>query len=216
MNPTDPKPKTAADYLRAATDIAPLMSALARGEIIRKTVSILMQVTVVLLGLAFILFWLKSWALLKDIRFFTGMAVFLWQLPCPFACFLALKLLYLRAADVRALPDSDYVVAPIVSILITVYGEMAFLFLGVVSIPLMLMMWLASAQDGYTLHQLTVLPANAGFLGGLGAFLSCWALGFGALLLTRLLREWLMALFSIAQDVHLLRRRGEQPANPAA
>ena len=216
MNDANPKSKTALDYFLAVTDIAPLMSALSRGAIIRKTVSILMQVTVVLMGLYLIYFWFKSWAILKDVRFFTGLAVVQWQLVVPFAGFLSLKLLYLRAADVQALPDSDYVVAPIVSILITVYGEIVFLFLGVMSIPLTVMAWLISDQDLFSFRELTFAPIQTGFWGGLLTFLTCWGIGFLALLLTRFLREWLMAIFSIAQDVHLLRRRGEQPVTPAA
>lgn len=216
MNDTHPNSKTALDYFKAATDLAPLLSALSRGAIIRKTVGILMQVTVVLMGLYLIFFWFKAWATLREVRFFTGVAVVLWQLVFPFACFLQLKLLYMRAADVQALPDSDYVVAPIVSILITVYGEIVFLFLGVMSLPLTVMAWFISDHDMFSLRELTFVPIQTGFWGGLLTFLTCWGIGFCALLLTRFLREWLMAIFSIAQDAHLLRRRGEQPVPPAA
>lgn len=216
MNAADQPPKTARDYVRNVMDIAPLLSALERGAIIRKTVRILMQVLAGILGMFLIIFWIKTWGLLKDVRFFTGLAVVIWQLAFPCAGYLALKLLFARAADVRALPDSDYVVAPIVGILVTVYGEMVFVFLGVMSLPLALMAWCVTDRDTSTFWQLTVMPVTPGFVGGFKAFLGCWAVGFGALLLTRLLRECLMAVFSIAQDVHLLRRRGELPAKPAA
>jgi len=195
------------NILKQATNIAPLLAQLQAGRVIRNTLSIGYRILAVVMGLALLSFWVQAWRLLGELKFFGGLAFLIWQVAFPYAAFLAIKTLYLRAREIREYPDSDYIVVPVVAMLTKTSGEMIFIFLGVMSIPAMLLTWLGGGVVNYLLGMdLGFLGAGNIFFAGIFAFIMSWVVCFLALVLTQLLAEWTLALFSIANDVNILRR----------
>ncbi len=188
---------------KAATNIQPILDSLRTGRVMLQTLSILYRIVALILGGALLITWFATWQLIGEMGFFGGVALLIWQAFFPFASFLAAKVLYIRAREIKDYPDSDYVVVPVMAMLTKTNGEMILAFLAVMSGPAMLITWFSGG----------VMPVlgefedlgNA-FWGGIVAFAMCWAVGFLALVVMQLLAEWTLALFSIANDTNILRR----------
>ena len=191
------------DIMKKATNIEPLLAQLRAGKVILTTLSIAYRVVAVVMGLALLVFWFQAWRFIGELNFFGGLAFLIWQVAFPYAVFLAIKTLYLRAREIRDYPDSDYVVVPVMAMLTKTNGEMLFIFLGAMSVPAMLLTWLGGSAVTYLVDFLDV--GNI-FFAGIFAFILSWVVGFLALVLTQLLAEWTLAIFSIANDVNVLRR----------
>lgn len=190
------------ELLRRLTDIRPMLGALGRGAVIRATLGTAGQVLSVLIGLGLLVHWVYAWRTIAILGFFGTLAFIVWQAAYLLAAFLALKVLFVRSAEIKALPDSDFTVLPIMVVLIKAMGEMSFVFLAVMSAPLLLLLWLGG--DGL-LHAFG-LATDKNFLAGIAGFVFAWLAAFGSLLLAYFTAEWTMALFSIANDANLLRR----------
>jgi hypothetical protein len=191
------------EILKSATDIQPILDRLRSGRIILTVLSILYRVVAVIIGIALIVVWFATWQLIGEMNFFGGVALLIWQVFFPYASFLVAKVLYLRAREIKDYPDSDYVVVPVMAMVTKTNGEMILTFLAVMSVPAMLITWFSGGAMP-VLSDFEDL-GNA-FFGGIAAFLLCWAIGFLMLVLTQLLAEWTLAIFSIANDTNILRR----------
>jgi len=191
------------ELLKKATNIQPLLARLKTGRVIKQALSILYRIVAVVMGLALFVFWFQTWRFIGELNFFGGLAFLIWQVSFPYAVFLAIKTLYLRAREIRDYPDSDYVMVPVIAMLTKTNGEMVFIFLAVMSIPAMLLTWLGGSTITYLVGFLDV--GNI-FFAGIFAFLMSWFFGFLVLILTQFLAEWTLALFSIANDINVLRR----------
>lgn len=190
------------EILKKATNIQPLLDQFKSGRVLRRTLSVIYRIVAVLMGLALLWFWIRSWEFIGDLNFFGGLAFLIWQISFPYAAFLAIKVLYLRAREIKDSPDSDYVVVPVMAMLLKTNGEMIFIFLAVMSLPAMLLTWLGGSTVLYMLD----LDVGNIFFGGILVFLMSWVIGFSALIFAQFLAEWTLALFSIAGDVSILRR----------
>ena len=80
--------------LRKATDIEPLLKAMNRGVVIRKTIGIVVQIESIILGLGFLYLWILTWRILNEISFWGGISIIIWQLSFPYAAFLITKLFF--------------------------------------------------------------------------------------------------------------------------
>jgi hypothetical protein len=85
------------------------------------------------------------------------------------------------------------------AIFITLHGEVAFIFLAIMSMPVALLVWFSASF-------MFPIDIDDGFFGGLYAFIVCWVVGFSIYCITRFIREWTMAIFSIANNIDLIRR----------
>ena len=194
-------------FFKKGTDVKPLLQLFHSGKFIRLTFSVFIQIIVVVSGLFALGFWFNLWRFITELRFLGGIALLIFQVFFPYAVFLSLKTLFLRANEIENYPDSDYIVVPIIAMLTKTYGEMMFIFYGIMSIPFMLMTW---TTGGNFVRNYGVFFPNLGvrniFLLGLLAFLVCWVIAYLTLIFTKFLAEWIQALFSIANDIGALRR----------
>ncbi|MBN1669939.1 MAG: hypothetical protein JXR37_02825 [Kiritimatiellae bacterium] len=206
---------SALDVFLKATNLDAILKALSSGALVRKTLGTFFQVAAVVLGLFLLVKWFPAWGFMRALGFFGWIGYAIWQLVFLYAAFLAVKVLFIRAGEVKSLPDSDYVVMPIVAILFKALGEMAFVALGVMSVPAMILRWLGGEPVRFMFQQ---VPIQNAFLAGIFLLAGFWVLGFFAVVATRLSAEWTLAIFSIANDVNRLRRHAvdENPdAQPA-
>jgi len=187
------------DTFNKYTNVRYVLDSLNKGGIIRQVFGRFVKVYSVIAGLALLSLWIKTFSALEYMEFFQGAALLIWQIFFPVAAFLCLKAVFLRGRDITKLPDSEFVVSPIIALFITLHGEIAFIFLGIMSIPATLLVWLSASF---------IIPVETGdgFWSGIVTFVGFWIVGFLFYCITRWIREWTMALFSIAQNVDLIRQ----------
>jgi len=190
---------TKLDTFNKYTNIRCVLDSLNKGGIIRQVFGRFVQFYSVIAGIALLVFWVRTFSALEYMEFFQGVALIIWQLFFPVAVFLCLKAVFLRGADITKLPDSEFVISPIIALFITLHGEIAFIFLGVMSIPATLLVWLSASF---------IIPVDTGdgFWAGIVTFVVAWILGFLIYCIARWIREWTMAIFSIAHNVDIIRQ----------
>jgi hypothetical protein len=184
--------------------VEPVLTAMNRGPVLRQTLSFLVQLGAVLIGLRLFVDWCRMWPVIKNTSFVEGLGFALFLLGLLYGGFLALETMFIRGGAIRELPESDYVVSPIVGLLAAMFGEMAFVFLGIISVPAMVGVWCGTMAIP-SLPLLWQWQGDNTFLNGISMFLSCWLTGLFALVVTRWLKESTLAVIQIAQDVHVIR-----------
>jgi hypothetical protein len=184
--------------------VEPVLSAMNRGPVLRKTLSFLVQLGAVLIGIRLFIDWCRMWPVIKHSSFVDGLGFALVLLGMLAGGVLALQTMFIRGGNIRELPESEYVVSPIVGLLVAMFGEMAFVFLGVMSVPVMVGTWCGTMAIP-ALPLLWQMQGDNTFLNGISIFLSCWLTGLFALVVARWLKEWTLAVIQIAQDVHVIR-----------
>jgi hypothetical protein len=185
--------------------VEPALEALNRGPVLRKGLGFLVQLAAVLLALFAFSDWCRMWPVLRHQSFVEGLGYALMLLGLLYGGFLALQTMFVRGGQIRELPESEFVAAPIAGMLAALWGEMLFLFLAIVSAPVMVGVWCESR--GVSIPLFWRGNSDNRFLDGLFLFLSCWITGFAALVAGRLIKEWLSAVIGIAQDVRAIRGR---------
>jgi len=210
--------------LRKITNVQPLLNTFKSGTFIKKTMSFIIRLVSVLSGLWFIYIWIITWQNITDLTIRGMIATVIWQLFFPLAWFIAMKVLYLQGREIGKYPPSDYAVVPIIATLIKTIGQIILIFSLFMGIPLMIMIWVAGTQVAgivpfFVPLLLRVTVTDTAFVWGLLALGYLLASGYLSLLFFQYIAEWTLALFSIANDVNILRRhaldtgKGEPPEN---
>jgi hypothetical protein len=194
------------------TNIQPITDALQSGKTIQKTISIVLRVFSVLFGLVLLVVWIGNWRFINQFNFFGGLGYLIWQVVFLYAGIVITKIFYQRALSIIDLPESEYIITPILAVMMVTVGEVVFIFLALMSIPAMLTIWFAgsslfygASSIGYMLAALNVLNPGSIFLAGIGVFLMSWIVGFLTLIGLRLITEATLAVVSIAKDASILR-----------
>ncbi len=181
------------------------MTAMSRGPIIRQVLGGLVQAAAVLMAVLLFIDWCRMWRAIRWMSFVEGVGYFVLLLGLLYGGFLALQTMFVRGGQIREMPESDYVVAPIVGLLAAMWGEMTFLFLAAMSVPAMIAAWCAS--QSVPLPLIWSRGSQNDFLDGIFVFLACWITGFVALVIGRWIKEWVLVIIQIAQDVHAIRSK---------
>jgi len=180
-------------------NVRALLDSLADGSTIRHTFGTLLKAYAIISGLILFYAWCQFFQLLNVLTFTQGLVLLIWQIFLIFASFVCLKAVFLRGGDISRLPDSDFIITPIISIIITLHGEIAFIFLAIMSLPASLVIW-------FSVNFVFPIENVGQEKGAMMTFLGCWFVGFLLYCITRCIREWIMAIFSIANNVDLIRR----------
>lgn len=186
-----------------AMDIRPTLNLLESGRFIRGVAAVFFRIVAVAIGVVLAVLWFRSWPFIQDLGWWGRVAFVIWQMSFPYAVFMALQSLYVCARDDENQYDSDYVVAPLLARLTRAHGEMAFIFLALMSLPAMLMIWMGGAA---VMQRVEWLEAKNVFFAGLATFLFAWGLGLLALICARFMAECMFAFFSMAHDLSQLRK----------
>ena len=194
------------------TNIKPITDALGSAKTIQKVISIVLRVFSVLIGLGLLVVWILNWRFINQFNFFGGLGYLIWQLVFLYAGIVITKILYQRSLEIVDLPESDYVITPILAVMMVTVGEVVFIFLALMSVPAMLTVWFAgralfhsASSIGYMLSALNLFSFGNTFLAGIGVFITYWVVGFLTLVGFRLITETVLALVSIAKDASILR-----------
>lgn len=200
-------------FFNKYTNIKPVLEMLQSPKSIQKAISIILRVFAVLFGIVLFVVWIVSWGVINEFSFFGGVGYLIWQLAYLYAGIIMVKILYQRFAELVDLPESEYIITPIIAKVMVTTGEVFFIFLAVMSVPAMLAIWLAgtslfhggSGSIGLVLSMLSLVSPGSIFMAGILALILFWAVGFMVLILSRLVTETVLALVSIAKDASILR-----------
>jgi len=195
------------------TNTQPVLDTLKSGKSIQKAISIVLRIFAVIFGIALFVSWILSWRFINQFNFFGGLGYLIWQLFFIFAGIFITKILYQRAVEITELPESDYIITPIIALALVTFGEVVFIFLAIMSVPAMLTIWFAGTSLlyfapgslGMILSFLDVINPQNIFLAGISVLVMSWVIGFLTLILTRLFTETVLALVSIAKDASAIR-----------
>jgi hypothetical protein len=194
------------------TNIKPILETLQSPKAIQKAISIILRIFSVLFGLGLLVVWFVSWRFINTFNFFGGLGYLIWQLAYLYAGIITIKILYQRFSELVDLPESEYIITPIIAKVIVTVGEVFFIFLAVMSVPAMLAIWLAGSSlfygagsIGLVVSMLTFVSPGNIFMAGILALIMFWVVGFSVLIFSRLITETVLALVSIAKDASILR-----------
>lgn len=195
------------------TNIKPVLEALQSGKSIQKAISIVLRILAVLFGIGLFVVWIRSWRFINQFNFFGGLGYLIWQLAFLYAGIMVTKILYQRSAEIAEMPESEYIITPIIAQIMVTFGEVIFIFMAMMSVPAMLTVWFAGSSlsqggsaIGFMLSSLNVINTGNIFLAGIVVLIMSWVFGFLVLIITRLITETTLALVSIAKDASILRR----------
>lgn len=194
------------------TNIQPITDALQSGKTIQKTISIVLRVFSVLFGLVLLVVWIVNWRFINQFNFFGGLGYLIWQIVFLYAGIVITKIFFQRSLGIVDLPESEYVITPILAVMMVTVGEVVFLFLALMSVPAMLTVWFAgwslfhgASSISMMLSALNMFGPGNIFLAGIGVFITSWVVGFLTLVVFRLITEATLAVVSIAKDASILR-----------
>jgi len=200
------------DFFNKFTNVKPVLEFLQSPKSIQKSISILLRVFAVIFGIGLFIVWIASWRYINNFRFFGGLGYLVWQLAFLYAGIMITKILYQRFAGIVDLPESEYIITPIIAMMIVTFGEIFFIFMAIMSVPAMLAVWLAGASltvgsgsIGAFLSMMSFVNPGNLFLAGIFVLILSWVVGFLTLVFARLLTETTLALVSIAKDASILR-----------
>ena len=194
------------------TNIKPVLEILQSPKSIQKAISIILRIFAILFGIVLFIVWVVSWRIINEFSFFGGVGYLIWQLAYLYAGIIATKTLYQRFSELVDLPESEYIITPIIAKVIVTVGEVFFIFLAVMSVPAMLAIWLAgsslfygSGSIGLVVSMLRFVSPGNIFMAGIFALIMFWVVGFSVLIFSRLITETVLALVSIAKDASIIR-----------
>ena len=199
-------------FFNKYTNIKGILEILQSPKSIQKAISIILRIFAVLFGIMLFIVWIASWRFINEFNFFGGVGYLIWQLAYLYAGIIITKILYQRFSELEDLPESEYIITPIIAKVMVTAGEVTFIFLAVMSVPAMLAIWLAGSSlfygagsIGLVLSMLSVVSPGSIFMAGILALILFWAVGFMTLIISRLITETVLALVSIAKDASILR-----------
>jgi hypothetical protein len=202
------------EFFNKYTDIKPVLDFLQSPKSLQKAISIILRIFAGLFGVMLFIIWIASWRFINEFQFFGGLGYLIWQLAFLYAGIVVTKILFQRYAAIVDQPESEYIITPIIALIMVTFGEVFFIFLAIMSVPAMLTIWLAGTSLGYGTGSigmfLSLMPfISAGniFLAGIYALILSWVIGFLTLIFARLLTETTLALVSIAKDASILRNQ---------
>lgn len=198
-------------------DMRVFLACMARGAVLRRTIVVLVYAVTALVVLGFLDGWFTLWKELGHASFFAGLAVIVFQLGALYAAALAVQIIHLRLQEVLNYPETaEYVVMPVVSAILRMSGEATFVFCAAISVPAMVVVWLAGVDTWWTQLSLYDLEER-GFFAGICVLAALWFLGFCVLLYCYLLAEFISVLFTLANRtsaIHALLVHQTQPTAP--
>ena len=180
--------------LKMLINVRGVLDSLEKGDLIQSITGRLIQVASILIALVFAIFWAQAFKTLNDVNFSAGIALLIWQAFFPIAIFFCVKTAFIRSKDIMNLGNSEFMLSNCLGVIITLHGEIALIFLWVMSIPLFLLTWFSASF---------ILPIDIGdgFFIAILVFFTSLISGYAIYLLSRWIREWSMAIFSIATNV---------------
>lgn len=185
----------------------PVLEAISRGRFFRAVVAGWWRVGAVLGGAGGLILWLMTWKQVFELPPLGIVGGFFAQMLLLVGLYMVVHEQLIRAEEVDALPDSEFTVIPILSIMLRMVGEQVLIIATVLGTGGFLLATFA----GSALRRTGIdFPMDASFLGGLVFLLLALAIGIAALFLFYFLAESLRVLVAIAGNTAAIREVAAQ------
>jgi hypothetical protein len=191
-----------------------VLEKISQGQFFRKAFAIVLQIMAVVIVMAALVAWINVW---KSISGYESEAIFgiiIFQLLFVIAIYMVVHILLIRAGNIKALPDSDYTVIPIVSITLKLFGEIYASFVTVISIGGGILTWFIGSNALYMIKgSAPFFPSygsGEGFWGGLVFIAGGLLSAFVGLVFFYFLAEAVIVLVDIARNIKMTREIAEQ------
>jgi hypothetical protein len=192
----------------------PFLALISEGQFFRKAFAIVLQILAVVIAIAGLVSWIIGWKSISGYSAEATVGIIIYQLFFVIAVYMVIHSLLIRAADIKALPDTDYTVIPIVSICLKLAGEIYACFIVAMSIGGGLLIWFVESDAMYLIKKSA--PFVPGFGGGQG-FWGGLVFMFGgiftailALVIFYFLSEAVMVMADTAKNIKTTRQVAEK------
>lgn len=182
----------------------PVLQFISEGEFFRKLVAVALRVLAIAIAFASLVGWIVKWQFVFSLPFTGIIGGIIFQLLMVVAVYMVVHVMLIRAHNIKRLPESDYMVIPILSLCLKLIGEMYASFLAVTAVAGGLYIWMTGRDAGKDLLGMVapLVPAfhDLSFIGGVKYILTGATMGFVALLVTYFLSEAAIVMVDIARN----------------
>jgi len=182
-----------------------VLQKISQGQFFRKAFAVALQILAVLIAIAALVAWITVWKSISGYSPEAILGIIIFQLLFVIAVYMVVHILFIRAGNINALPDSEYTVIPIVSITLKLFGEIYASFVTVISIAGGILTWFIGSSAFYMIkNSAPLVPSygsGEGFVGGLVFMVGGLFSAFVGLVLFYFLAEAVVALIDIAKNI---------------
>lgn len=186
---------------------------LAEGKFIRQVFAVVLRVTAVCITLAALVGWIMIWKLVFQLPASGILGGIVFQILVLIANYMVIHTMLIRAGDLARLPDSEFTVIPVASMLLRLLGEIYACFAVAIGIGGCVLIWFAPNDAWEILRQGAPMIPNFGggsFVGGFMFLLGSLLTAFGAVVMAYFFAESAIVLVQIAQNT----KKASQAAAP--
>jgi hypothetical protein len=191
-----------------------VLEKISQGHFFRKAYGVALQILTALVAIAALIAWITVWKSISDFSAEAIVGVIIFQLLFVIAVYMVIHILLIRAENIKALPDSDYTVIPIVSITLKLIGEIYASFVTVISVAGGILSWFIGSGAFYMVKRPGLLipsyGSGEGFWGGLVFMAGGLFSAVIGLVLFYFLAEAVSVLFDIANNIKITREIADQ------
>ncbi len=207
----------------------PVIQALSRGSVFRGVTAISLYVLAVVIGILGLVEWIRVWRVgikIEDVPPISFLGLVVFQVLDAAVAYAVVHTILIRARNVLELPEGEFTIIPISSLLTRLTGEIIAVYIVVVAVGGGILIWFfgermadvvpSTAPLVALLERLEVVPL---FIGGLLLMVLGLLLAYGSLAFFYWMAESELVLVAIAQNTEVTRRvaeRYEQAELPAA
>ena len=201
-----------------------VIRSISEGDFFRRVFCITLKCIAVLIAIGALVGWIAVWQMLSGAPSSVILGVIIFQVIFVITTYCIFHTIWIRANDIMALADTEFVVIPIVSVFVKLIGEaLACLFVGF-GIGAGILMWFGGNALYFLPRTYLPLPYTglmpyggaAGFLGGLLIMVAEAISAFLALVITYFISEQLRVFVDIAMNTKGPRTSAPQVVQPAA
>ena len=191
-----------------------LLQRISEGKFFRKAFAAVLQALAVLASIWGLVAWMSIWKFAARAHFTALSGIVIFQLLFVIALYMAAHALFIRARDIAALPEDEFYVIPIVSIVLKLVGEVYASFVAVMSVAGGILIWL---MRGYAFsllkRSIPLVPRlghGEGFVGGLLFMGGGLFAAFVVFVFCYFLAESVRMMADIARNSNITRQIAEQ------
>lgn len=197
-----------------------IIHALSKGSVFRTAFTVLIGVLALITAIGGLYVFIVTWGYVDDARGWGVLGIILFQVFFIVGLYAVVHTLIIRASDISLLPESEFTVIPIVSMLIKLFGEIFTIIITIFSIAGGVLIWLVGRGGSRFIQRIFgsdefLYPIFGGgsFIYGLGVMFGGILYAFAILILTYFIAETIVVMVSIAKNTAATRQIAEKYVN---
>jgi len=187
--------------------IKPVLEIISRGKFFRHGFALILRIIAILMAIGGLFLFIQNFRFIGRFGFLGALGLIIAQLFLLAAIWIIIQIIWNRANVIVNLPDSNFTIIPIFSIVLKMIGEVYATIILLLSISGAFLTWFIGS-GGRIFYQLRefvpFLSVGTGFLGGLLLIVLGIISSFIALFFFYLFSEGIAVIFDIANNVKLI------------